>query len=319
VKALRPHLPSGAFKADPRHLVRIVFHTVVLFGSYFALRDLSIWFAPIFSVLIGHSIACLGFLAHDVSHHAVVRNKYATRLLELFLFGVNIIPPTVWRKVHNQAHHSETNTNNDPDRVFIETERNPSTELYAQLFHPSSARKWPRALVFFHFIPYIIRNIWASILPDGHKPTVVPSKPSYTGTQRIKIFGEIIWLIALQVSIWLLMRGDWERYFWASPFALIVASSILMAYIFTNHFLNPHCEHTDPVVGSTSVIVPAWIDWLHDNFSYHTEHHVFPGMNPRHFPIVSKLLAEHFPDRYQRIPFEEAWRRLWAMDEFIQE
>jgi fatty acid desaturase len=92
-----------------------------------------------------------------------------------------------------------------------------------------------------------------------------------------------------------------------------------MLYVFTNHFLNPLCEHSDPLVGSTSVIVPRWMDWLHDNFSYHTEHHVFPGMNPRYYPEVSRLLQKHFPDRYNRVPFGEAWRRIWQQEEFISE
>ena len=57
----------------------------------------------------------------------------------------------------------------------------------------------------------------------------------------------------------------------------MLASSVVMGYIFTNHLPNPLCEHSDPLIGSTSVIVPRWIDWLHVNFSYHTEHYVFPA------------------------------------------
>lgn len=55
------------------------------------------------------------------------------------------------------------------------------------------------------------------------------------------------------------------------------------------------------------------------SFSYHSEHHVFPAMPPRFYPQVSHLLQTHFPDRYQRLPFAEAWRRLWLKDEFIVE
>ena len=110
-----------------------------------------------------------------------------------------------------------------------------------------------------------------------------------------------------------------RQYFFAVGLPLLVASSVSMAYIWTNHLLNPLCEHTDPLIGSTSVIVPRWADWLHDNFSYHTEHHIFPGMNPRYYPEVAKLLQLHFPDRYNRIPFGEAWRRIWQQEEYISE
>lgn len=37
------------------------------------------------------------------------------------------------------------------------------------------------------------------------------------------------------------------------------------------------------------------------------------------YPEVSRLLQAHFPDRYQRLPFAEAWRRIWQGGEFIVE
>ncbi|MEO6750977.1 MAG: fatty acid desaturase, partial [Chthoniobacteraceae bacterium] len=136
---------------------------------------------------------------------------------------------------------------------------------------------------------------------------------------RLAILAELVVIVALQIGIWWLMGGDWLRYVFAVPVALLTASSVAMSYIFTNHFLNPLCEHSDPLVGSTSVIVPRWLDWLHDNFSYHTEHHIFPSMNPRYYPLVAKLLMENFPERYNRLPFREAWRRIWEQEEFIRE
>ena len=90
-----------------------------------------------------------------------------------------------------------------------------------------------------------------------------------------------------------------------------LTSCISMSYIFTNHFLNPLSHEADPVRGTTSVIVPAWVDRFHWNFSYHTEHHVFPTMNSDYYPALSCELARRFPGEYQRIPMGEAWRRLW--------
>ncbi len=317
-RVIRPHLPPEAFRPEPRHFVRIVFHLALLLTGYWTLRETPLWLAPLCAILIGHSIACIGFLAHDVSHHSVVRSRVATRMLELLLFGVNMIPPSVWQKVHNQTHHIETNTRDDPDRAFCETERSPATELYSRLFYPSIRHERFRLLVPLHFVPYIARNVWAALLPAASKPSLVPFKPKYAMRQRLTVVMEIGWLGLLQSGIWLLVGRDWARFFWATPVALLAASSVVMAYVFTNHFLNPFCEHTDPLIGSTSIVVPKWIDWLHDNFSYHTEHHLFPGMNPRHFPTVSRLLSEHFPERYNRIGFREAWQRLWRQEEFLK-
>jgi fatty acid desaturase len=116
---------------------------------------------------------------------------------------------------------------------------------------------------------------------------------------------ELAVIVAFQVALGLFL-GSWWRYVLAVPVPLLVASSVAMIYIFTNHFLNPLCEKADPLVGATSVSVPKFFDWLHDNNSYHTEHHLFPSMNPRFYPMVSALLTEHFPDRYNRLAIGEA-------------
>jgi len=190
---------------------------------------------------------------------------------------------------------------------------------YTRAFYPNRKTPLRHPLFLFHFVAYIVRNIIASLLPGISKPSVVPYKPSYTTKQRTSIVIDLGVIGIIQYAVWLCVGGNAWRYVWASPAAILVASSVVMLYVFTNHFLNPLCEHSDPLVGSTSVIVPRWMDWLHDNFSYHTEHHVFPGMNPRYYPEVSRLLQKHFPDRYNRVPFGEAWRRIWQQEEFISE
>ncbi len=295
-------------------------HLVLVFSGYLLFRQTtSIWAWILSSLLIGHSLACLAFIAHDVSHNAVVRGKTSRWLLEILLWGLNLIPPTVWHRVHNQTHHLETNTVSDPDRAFLESEQTSVTRTYTRIFYPNRQASLQHPFVLVHFVAYIARNVIAALLPGGAKPSVVPYKPAFSLRQRIATVVEIGILGLLQYGIWLLVGADLWRFLCASLIPIFISSSVVMLYVFTNHFLNPLCEHSDPLVGSTSVIVPSWMDWLHDNFSYHTEHHVFPSVNPRYYPEVSRLLAEHFPQRYNRIHLREAWRRLWQQEEFIRE
>ena len=117
-RVVRPHLPQGAFAPDARHLIRISLHLFIAAAGYIALRAAGVWWAMLpVSLLIGHSMACLLFLAHDVSHNSVVRTRAAKRGLELLLWGINVIPPTLWRRLHNETHHVETNTVRDTDRA----------------------------------------------------------------------------------------------------------------------------------------------------------------------------------------------------------
>lgn len=320
VRVLRPFLPPQAFEADPRHLFRIGLHLGLIGFCYLALIETnSVWFWLPIALIVGHSLACLLFLAHDISHGSVVRNVPIKRILELLLWGINCIPPTLWRRLHNHTHHVETNTIRDSDRPFRANECTKATWLYSRLFFPNRRTPFRHPFVLFHFITYIVRQLFTSLLPGSLKPSIVTFKPQYTISHRLAISAELAVIIAIQICIWNLMGGNYIRYFFAVPVALLAASSVAMSYIFTNHFLNPLCDHTDPLIGSTSVIVPRWMDWLHDNFSFHTEHHVFPGMNPRYYPEVSRLLQQHFSDRYNRIPFIHAWQQIWQHEEFISE
>ena len=319
VSVLRPLLPPEAFAPQPRHLGRIAVHLIIVGAGYAAMRFTpSPWLWPLLGIVIGHSVACLALLAHDVSHSGVVRSGPLKTGIEIVLWGLNVIPPTMWRRLHNQTHHVETNTVHDTDRLYRRSEETRWTRLYTRLFFPTAHTLAGAPVVLVHFVTYIVRHLVTVFLPGRHKPSIVTHKPDYSARDKARIAAELFAIGLMQWGIFAAVDGGW-RFFWASPFAVCVASSVVMAYVWTNHLLNPLCEHTDPLAGSTSVIVPKWADWLHDNFSYHTEHHVFPTMNPRFYPEVSRLLQEHFPDRYQRLPFAEAWRRIWQGGEFIVE
>lgn len=317
---IRPHLPPEAFTPNTGNLARIALHLAVALTGYLILRAIDNWWGMLpTSLLIGHSMACLLFLAHDASHGSVVKNRHARRSLEIILWGLNVIPPTLWRRLHNQTHHLETNTVRDTDRAYRKSENTMAVWAYNRLCFPNRRTPLQHPFVLFHFVTYIVRHVITSLLPGDVKPSIVTFKPRYSNAQRLAIVGELVLIGLAQGGIWWLMKTDWHRYMFAVPIPLFVASSVAMAYIWTNHQLNPLCEHTDPLVGSTSVIVPRWADWLHDNFSYHTEHHVFPGLNSRYYPEVARLLQQFFPDRYNRIPFGEVWRRIWRQEEFIEE
>jgi fatty acid desaturase len=80
--------------------------------------------------------------------------------------------------------------------------------------------------------------------------------------------------------------------------------------------LNPLGNEQDPLAATTSVIVPELFNRIHFNFSYHTEHHLFPTVNSEYYPLVSKLLQEKFGPHYNRLAISEAWSRLWSLEFF---
>ena len=85
-----------------------------------------------------------------------------------------------------------------------------------------------------------------------------------------------------------------------------------MCYISTNHRLNPLVPVNDPLANSLTVTVPKWMDILHFNFSYHTEHHLFPGINPKYYGLVKKEILRLYPERYHEMPLIDALKLLWS-------
>ncbi len=322
VKALRCQLPSRAFNAAPQKLWMVLGHLIIILASYLGIR-----FNPfmvcdaLLSLIIAHSFVCIAFLAHELSHNAIIRNRSIRYPLEVLLWGLNAIPATMWQRIHNHSHHVHGNTICDPDRFFVKSELQvPSPFVrrwYVKLCFPHRSNPIWNPLVWFHFVTYIARHLLAFFYPNDRKPSFVTHKPVYTRSQRIRILIELVCIALFQYMIYQIVGACWESFIWASPLALLFTSVFIMAYIWTNHYLHGLYEIHDPVGSSTSVIVHPFFDWLHCHFSYHTEHHIFPAMNSDFYPLVSDLLREKYPDRYHRIPIRKALWQVFQNEEYI--
>lgn len=311
---IRPHLPAEAFRRSPSKLFPAFAHVGVVLAAWVACRYAPWWCWPLLGIVAGHSLACLAFLAHELSHNAILKRGWIKRFTEIFFMGLLGIPPTMWHEVHNVTHHGHTNTPRDPDRRWMDYEATRRSTAISAAFHPQKGQWRLNPLVPLQFVGYVMRNIIAAV--SGGHWGMLPAAPGYDAKQRRSIVLELGVIAIIQLAALAVVGFDPLRYLFIGPFPWLIASGVVMAYVFTNHFLHPILGESDPVGSSTSVIVPWWVDRLHFNFSYHTEHHLFPGMDSKWYPLVSQKLREFFPDRYNRLPFGEAWRRLLAANMF---
>jgi fatty acid desaturase len=303
-------LPREAFLRHPQRLFLASGHLAVIVGACWLVRRTQFW--PLYflaSLIIGHSLACLAFFAHEVSHGSILKRGAARTAVETMLWALNVIPATLWDEVHNHTHHPYTNTMRDADRRFIAAEKDTGTTLYTILLYPHRQTARWNPLVFLQFPSYILRHVIA-FLSGGHWG-MLPANPEYTWPQRVRIVCELVLIVGIQYGLYAAVGFSGVKYLFVGPFAVVVASAVVMAYVFTNHFLDPLNETGDAVASTTSVTVPFWLDSVHFHFSYHVEHHLFPSMDSRYYPQVSGLLRQHFPGEYKRLPIGEAWRRLW--------
>lgn len=136
--------------------------------------------------------------------------------------------------------------------------------------------------------------------------------PYLTGKKQRKRW-TILWQFLLPWSFWIGLGFviGWNDWLFVFVIPLLIANVIVSSYIATNHNLNPMVPVNDPLANSLSVTVPKWIDVLHFQFSYHVEHHIFPGMNPKYYPLVKKQILRLWPERYHCMPFVKALVLLW--------
>ena len=315
IRKIRASLPPEAFQPSPARLGHLVLHCAAIVVGYLAIKRWPIA-GPVVAIAIGHSLACLAFVAHEISHNAVIRNRPVKYLLTLVALGINTVPPTMWSRLHNDAHHGHANTIDDPDRPFIDGEQSVAANAYAAATMPSRETSRGNVMIFAHFVTYIGRHLVTVFYAPGRKPSIVTRRPGYRRAERHAIVAELGVIAMMQYGVWMLCGRSWLNYFWASPAALCVASAVIMSYVFTNHFLNPISHAHDPLTGTTSVRVPRFFDRLHSNFSFHTEHHLFPSLNSDYYPLVSEALKDEAPDAYRQLNFGEAWRQLWEQPRF---
>lgn len=325
VRFLKQHLPPEAFEPRPAKLWQVAAHFVVIGAAYYAIgRFDNVFVRLLCSFIIGHSLTCMVFIVHEITHGAVLRRSNPLRYpLEVVMWGLNLIPATMWRKLHNEIHHVHAQTMQDTDRFYrpdeFEAKGGGLRRWYTMFFFPHRFARYWKLLVGFHFVTYILRHLAAVFYPGDRRPAVVSAKPAYRPSDRARIIGELAAIAAMQVGVFYAAGGTWLGWMWASPIALLICSSLAMAYIWTNHYIHDLHELHDPLITSTSIEVHPVLDKLHNNFSYHTEHHLFPGMNSDYYPLVSKLLIEHYGNRYHRTTFSDAWYHLWKREPYALE
>lgn len=306
VKELRKLLPNTIYKPRPSKLIWLSIHYVFISFLVFQILNSQSWGVNIvLSVLIGHSLGIVGFLGHEINHGAVVRNKKAIALLGSVCFAHWGLHSKAWMNQHNRLHHKNTQDScKDPDCFGRIQYYKYSRKLKnMELFLPGSGSLLSYTFLFWWFSFHTIYIVWFN-------PYIFNKSSDKIISQIFMIAVYSCWL---GISISLHPFGF--LFFFLIP--IFISNFLIMSYIVTNHFLNPLTEDVnDPLVNSLTVDTPALIRFLHLNFNYHVEHHLFPSVNPHHAPVISKLLKERYPNKYQHMSHLKAIRLIYQRPKF---
>ncbi len=314
-RKLRPLLPDEAFASDPNKLVILVINLAILILGWGIASKLDHWstyllwlYLPL-SLIMGNSIVALLFSSHNLMHGSVIKSSRIIRLVSLFGLSMLWMPPTLWKAVHNREHHKNTNSLADPDRNYLYEQTETWGKWIQNLFVPSAEVNplWLIVGMTSAWGVHTFRNLTSVLFFNNESVDYVPASFKVSAKDRLAIAGETIVIISIHLSILFYLQFDPIKLILSYFLPIGIGYAGVMFYIYTNHMLSPMTSINDPLLNSVSLRVPKLFDALHLNFSYHTEHHIFPGINSDYYPVVQELLNTHYPQRMNLLDAKVAW------------
>lgn len=317
-KKLRPLLPTEVFAPDPSKLLILLINLVILILGWMIALQLDslpvylVWLYLPVAIVMGNSVVVLLFSSHNLMHGSVIRNSHLVRWMSLLGLTMLWMPPTLWKAVHNREHHNKTNSLADPDRNYLYKQPNTWGKRIQDLFVPSAEVNplWLTVGMATAWGIHTFRNLTSVLLFNSESVDYVPAAFKVSDKDRRTIAGEFILISMIHLSILFYLQFDPVKLIMSYFLPIGIGYSGLIFYIYTNHMLSQMTTINDPLINSVSIRVPKVFDHLHLNFSYHTEHHIFPGINSDYYPMVRELLEIHYPGRMNLLDAGEAWRLL---------
>ena len=301
-RELKPLLSPGMFAPARSRLLWAPVHVAVVAVAISAMARgwVSGWLWPLVSLVIGMSFAGITFLAHETLHGAVVRNKRLRHAVGWLGFLPFLISPRLWVAWHNKVHHGHANdprTDPDANPTLLQYEASRQVQIVTNHFTPGRESLTG------------VLGILVGLSGQSAGVLLSAGKLGYLSRRQHRL---AILETALSVAFWLVVLALVGPLVFVFAFLipLVVANSIVMAFIFTNHGLSPVTHTNDPLANSLSVTTPRLVDWLTLGFGFHVEHHLFPAMSSRQAPELRAHLLTLWPERYQSMPL---WRALLTM------
>lgn len=317
-KTLRPFLPAKAFESDPSKIFFLLLNIAVLICGWAIASGLNNWplywlwlYLPI-AVVMGNSVFVVNTCCHDMMHGSVTKNSRLMYLISLLGLTLQWMPPTMWQAVHNRAHHSKTNSLTDPDRNYLYEQPKTWGKRFQNLIVPSS-EVHPIGLVVGMMTAWglhTFRNLTSVLLFNGKSVDYVPATFTVSTKKRLAIAGELFIMVMIHLIIIAFLKFSPLKLVFSYFLPIGIGYAIAIFYIYTNHMLCRMTPINDPLINSISLRVPKLFDKLHLNFSYHTEHHIFPGINSDYYPLVQELIQTHYPGRMNLLDAGDAWNLL---------
>ncbi len=253
------------------------------------------------SLFIGYCWSISGLFAHEILHGSVVRNKKLQTFISFFCFLPYLISPTFWRYWHNNLHHSHT------QKLILDPDAYPTYKIFKQSkfaqwmypFSPGSGRKRSFFYLFF----------WFSFNAQVIQHYLRYRNKTFNKLDHRQVNIELALAIAIHIGGAILVGpANWV---WVVLIPFLFMNYLPFSYISTNHNLSPMTKDNDPLANSLTVTNHPILEFLHINFGYHVEHHLFPTVSGVHLKKIHHVLKNEHPDKLQVMPKWKAIVKLY--------
>ncbi len=303
-KIISEYLKPEYFERNP---YRLIYLTAFLVGNlsllFLALKFDLHWSVKILMGLcVGYFNSALAFVSHETSHGSVVKNKNFQDAIVFFAFAPFLMSPTYWRFWHNRLHHGNTQyVLKDPD-AFPTMSVYKNSKFLQRVFNWTPGSQTIRSYSYFFF--------WFSFQSFLNQIYMRFNNKMWSEMNHKRVTIEF-GLQFLMVTAYIYLMGTQNFFFMVLiPFA--VQNYVIMSYISTNHNLSPLTKVNDPLVNSLTVTTNKVFDFLHLNFGYHVEHHIFPRMSGAYTKKTHEVIKKVFPDTYHFMKKSEALKLLYS-------
>lgn len=314
-KKIRSLLPPEAFNPNIHKLWIVLINLAILILGWGIANNLDQWkwyllwlYLPL-AVMMGNSVIVLLFGTHEILHNKTIKNPLFRKIISLLSLAILWMPPTLWHAVHNHEHHNKTNSLADPDRNYLFEQPKTWGKWIQNLFVPS-AEVHPIWLIIGNanaWGVHTFRNLTSILFFNDGLREYSPHSFKVTEKKRNAIILELVVIISLHLSVLIYLDFHPVKLLLGYFLPIWIGYTGVMFYIYTNHMLCQMTSVNDPIVNSISLRVPKIFDLLHFNFSYHTEHHIFPNLNSDYYPLVQDILLAEYNEKFNLLEAKKAW------------
>lgn len=300
---LKKLLPEEVFERTPSR--------VFIFLSFLAINLTLIasvvvfdpaWYLKLLAAFaIGQLNASLGFFAHETLHGSIFKSRFLQHLIGTIGLAPFLVSVTYWRHWHNTLHHGNTQL------IYKDPDAFPTLSVYKRskfmrfVFNLSPGSGTPLSYLYFFY--------WFSFQSVLNQSYMRFKNKMWQNLDHKRVTMEFIplCLFAAAYVYWV----GFENLLWLVLIPLCVQNYTILSYISTNHNISPLTKVNDPLENSLTVTTNRFWDFIHLNFGYHVEHHLFPRVSCRHAKKIHELLKEHYPTKFKHMPKREALKLLY--------